>query len=252
MNNKIYKLTNNNGVEIEFIAYGGKLKSILVPSTGNKVDILMGYDTVDLKTEIIYALNNNNEFIVDIQAKTDKPTIVNINIHPYFNLNGVGQGKIFNHELEINSSYFTPFREQLIPTGEIKQLKNTNIDFSKKRRVGDCISANCSLIRPIGGIDHNFIIDKKKGELAFACKLTEPESGRGVEVYTTNHALQVYTAMNFNGSEIGKGSLPLQQYNGISLQAQNFPDSINNKNFPNCVLNPDEVYSEKIIYKLII
>lgn len=336
MNNNIYQLKNKNGLCIDFIAQGGKIKSVKMPVGDGFVDVALGYDTVEeviegdayigalcgrvanrinkaqfnlentlytleqndrgnhlhggsngfhakfwdvnviqkegyvsayelsivsedgdgnypgkLKVNVIYALNNNNEFLINIEAKSDKTTVVNITSHPYFNLNGVGCGKIFNHFLEINAEQFTPIDEFCIPTGEIVSVIETDMDFSKSKRIGDIINSDFDPIHQLKGLDHNFVINNSNEKLAFACRLLEPESGRAVELYTTQPGVQVYTAMHFDGSEIGKDKIPMLQYCGVALEAQNFPDAPNKLNFPSCVLKANETYSEQILYKFI-
>lgn len=203
----------------------------------------------NVKVEVIYALNNNNEFLIDMVANTDAPTILNLTSHPYFNLNGVNNGKIFNHELELNSDSYTPINEELIPTGAIQSIVNTDLDFNQPKRLGDVISSEQDAIHAIQGINFNFVLNKGKGDLAFACRLKEPLSGRAVEVFTTQPGLQIYTGMHFNDTEIGKGGMPFHSYCGVAIEAQNFPNAPNHNNFPSCVLMPEDIYHEKTIYK---
>jgi len=205
----------------------------------------------NLSVEVIYALNNNNEFLIDMHATTDKTTVVNLTSHPYFNLNGVGGGKIFNHELLVNADTFTPLNEVSVPTGEIKKVKGTDMDFSLPVKLGDRISSKYEQIKLVGGIDHNWVILKEMGTMGLACSVRVPESGRAIEVYTTQPGIQVYTSMHFNGSEKGKGDIPFTQYCGIAIEPQNFPDAPNKPNFPSAVLTPDKKYNEKIVYKFI-
>lgn len=334
MQEKLFTLKNNSGVEIDFIPKGAKLISVRLPENDGFVDICLGYDTVkeayegddymgaicgrvanrignsefklndeliklnanegvnqlhggangfqvkewnvepfelkdyisayklslfspdgdenypgNLSVEIIYALNDSNELLIDIKAKTDKTTVVNLTSHPYFNLNGVNGGKIFNHDLQLNAKEFTPINEQSIPTGEIQNIENTDLDFIKEKRIGDVIGSDFAPIKALQGIDHNFVLDKQENELGFACKVTEPNSGRAIEVRTTQPGLQIYTGMHFDDIELGKGGIPFQPYCGLAIEAQNFPDAPNHDNFPNCILEPKQEYHEKIVYK---
>lgn len=203
----------------------------------------------NLNVKIIYALNNKNEFLIDIQANTDKDTVVNLTSHPYFNLNGVNRGKVFNHYLEVNATKFTPINEESIPTGDFCDVEGTDMDFNKATRIGDIIRSGYDPIHALQGLDHNFVINKNDKEYGFACRLSEPESGRSVEVYTTQPGVQVYTGMHFDDIEIGKGGVPFQPYCGVAIEAQNFPNSVNQPNFPNCILTPEDTYDEKIVYK---
>jgi aldose 1-epimerase len=203
----------------------------------------------NLEVAVIYALNNNNEFFIDIKATTDKPTPVNLTSHPYFNLNGVGNGKIFNHKLWINADAFTPLNEVSVPTGEIRSIKNTPMDFTSPVRLGDVINSAYEQIKLVGGLDHNWVLNKGKDALVKAAVLSEPESGRSIEVFTTQPGLQVYTSMHFDGTEAGKGGIPFSPYGAVAIEAQNFPDAPNKSHFPNSILNPGETYHEIIIYK---
>ncbi|MBI9066245.1 MAG: galactose mutarotase [Salinivirgaceae bacterium] len=203
----------------------------------------------NLNATIIYALNDANEFLIDITATTDKTTVVNLTSHPYFNLKGAGNGDVLNHILEISAKQFTPLSTDMVPSGEMRSVKNTAMDFTKPVVIKDRIDSDYEQIQLVGGLDHNWIVNKQQGELALAAKVTEPKSGRSVEVYTTQPGIQVYTAMHFNGSDIGKGQVPFKKYCGIALEAQNFPDAPNHSNFPSSILKPQEKYQEKIQYK---
>jgi len=332
--NQIYKLVNDNGLVIGFLAYGARITTVKMPSSQGLVDIALGYDTPEqsikgdtyigaicgrfanrisnggfhlngkfiklaqndrtnqlhggpngfnkktwtvepivksefssayqltmvspdgdenypgeLTVTMIYALNNQNEFLIEFNAQSSKTTIVNLTSHPYFNLNGVGKGKIFNHVLQINANEFTPLNQMSVPTGEFRKVAGTDMDFNKPVKLGDVINSSYEQIAPLEGIDHNWVINKPANEIGFAVKITEPESGRSVEVYTTQPGIQVYTSMHFDGSEVGKGGIPITQYAAIALEAQNFPDAPNRPEFPSSVLNAGETYHQKIMYK---
>lgn len=201
----------------------------------------------ELKVEMVYSLNNDNEFTIDISATTDKTTIVNLTSHPYFNLKGCGNGNILDHLLEINADTMTPTNENQIPTGEFRNLDGTAMDFRSAKAIKEAIESDDEQVKLCGGIDHNWVINKN--ENACALRLTEPESGRTLELYTTQPGVQVYTAIHFDGSEAGKGKKPLEQFGGIAIEAQNYPDAINHPNFPSPVLKPGETYKEQITYK---
>ncbi len=203
----------------------------------------------NLTVQVVYALNEKNEFLIDFKAVTDTTTTVNLTSHPYFNLKGAGH-HVLDHLLQINAGYFTPVDETMIPTGEIKPVENSGMDFRSPVRIGDKVFDHDPQIKLAGGLDHNWVINRKSKELVMAAKLTEPESGRSVEVFTTQPGLQVYTASHFNGSEKGKGGFPINQFSGIALEAQNFPDAPNHLNFPNAVLKKGEIYHERVMYRL--
>lgn len=203
----------------------------------------------ELKVELIYSLNNKNEFSIDISAKTDKTTIVNLTSHPYFNLNGVGNGSVLNHLLEIDADKMTPLNKNSVPTGEFRDIEGTAMDFRKAKSIKEAVESDDEQIKMAGGIDHNWVLNKAKGEYAQVLKLSEPVSGRTLELLTTQPGVQVYTGMHFDGSEIGKNNAPFNIFDGVAIEAQNFPDAINHADFPSPILKPDEKYEEKIVYR---
>jgi len=238
-----FNLKNWDVSPIELTGYESAFKLSLLSPDGDE-----NYPG-NLKVEVIYALSNQNELLLDIKANTDKTTVVNLTSHPYFNLNGVNGGKIFNHVLEINANSFTPLSEVSVPTGEIRKVPGTDMDFNHPKKLSDVINSKYQQIHLVGGLDHNWVINKKEKEMSLAARISEPLSGRAVEVYTTQPGIQVYTAMHFDGTQVGKGQMPFTQYCAIALEAQNFPDAPNHPNFPICILNPGETYHEKIVYK---
>ncbi len=205
----------------------------------------------ELKIEMIYSLNNDHEFEIDIKATTNKTTIVNLTSHPYFNLNGVGKGlDISNHKLTVNAKEFTPLDENSIPTGELRSVEGTPMDLRKGVILKDLLNSDYEQIKQVGGIDHNWVIDKAPGEMGLAMKLYSQHTAISLEMHTTQPGVQLYAGMHFDGSEIVHLSNKLNAFDGLAIEAQNFPDAINHSNFPNSVLKPDEVYHEKIMYKI--
>lgn len=183
-----------------------------------------------------YSLNDENELRIDYHATTDKDTIVNLTNHSYFNLGG--QGTILDHELTLHAGSFTPVADDLIPTGEIRSVDGTPMDFRTGRVIGQ------------GGYDHNFALDDwDRGSLRSVARLREPRSGRVMEVLTTQPGIQFYSGNFLDGSLIGKGGVAYQKYAGLCLETQHYPDSPNHPNFPSTMLRVGETYREATIYK---
>ena len=203
-----------------------------------------------LEVKVIYTLTDQNEVVIDYEATTDKATIVNLTHHSFFNLQGEGIGDILGHQFVINADYFTPVDDGLIPTGEVKPVKGTPFDFLKSHTVGERINNDDQQLKFGKGYDHNWVLNKKEtGSLTLAATVTEPNSGRVMEVLTTEPAMQFYTGNFMNGNDIGKGGKPYIYRSAFCLETQHSPDSPNHNNFPNTVLRPGEKYSQKTIYK---
>ena len=203
-----------------------------------------------LSVTISYTLTDNNELVIDYRAATDKTTVCNLAHHSYFNLAGHNSGQILHHELEVMAKNSTPTDDTLIPTGKIEPVADTPFDFTKKK----AMSKDLGKLRgtPIG-YDLNFVLDKGSTERPeLAARVTEPKSGRVLEVLTTEPGLQFYTGNFLDGSNIGKGGAPYNHYDGFCLEAQKFPDSVNHpewKDKSSTILKPGETYKQTTIYK---
>jgi aldose 1-epimerase len=197
-----------------------------------------------------YTLTDNNELIVDYRATTDKPTVCNLAHHSYFNLTGDASEQILGHELQIFAKNYTPADDTLIPTGKIEPVAGTPFDFTKPK----VISKDLGLLRgdPIG-YDLNYVLDKGSSERPeLAARITDPKSGRMMEVLTTEPGFQFYTGNFLNGTSIGKGGTAYNRYTGFCMEPQRFPDSVNKpewKEKSNAVLRPGETYKQTTIYK---
>jgi len=183
----------------------------------------------------------DNELRVDYRATTDRDTIVNLTNHSYFNLRGAGT--ILDHELTLNADHFTPVSEDLIPTGEIKPVEGTPMDFRKAKAIGS------DLGKVAGGYDHNFVLNNWDGTLRLAARLYEPVSGRALEILTTEPGMQFYSGNFLDGSLIGRNGVAYALYTGLCLEPQYFPDAPNHPNFPSTVLRPGEAYTQTTIYQ---
>ena len=205
----------------------------------------------ELKVDVLYGLTDDNEFVIDYTAVTDKPTVINLTSHPYFNLSGAGNGTVEDHELQINASKYTPIDEKLgTVSGEISLVADTPFDFTGAKKIGEAVNANAEQLEFAGGgLDHNFVIDHHDGTIKHVATLVDPASGRKMEVYTDQPGLQVYTGNHFDGSEKGKQGKPIVKWGGVALETQIFPDSPNHNHFPNAILRPGETYKHLCVYK---
>jgi aldose 1-epimerase len=200
----------------------------------------------NLNVSVTYMLTNKNEFKIEYLATTDKSTPLNLTHHSYFNLAGAGNGDVLNHQLFINARKYTVVDSTFIPTGELRDVKGTALDFTKMQTIG-------SRIKELGGnpigYDHNYVLINGEKKLALAAKVIDPESGRAMEVYTDQPGVQFYTGNFLDGSITGKGGKAYNQYSGFCLETQKFPDSPNQPSFPDCILKPGELYKSTTIYK---
>lgn len=201
----------------------------------------------NLDVKVTYLLTDANEFIINYEATTDKPTIVNLTNHSYFNLKGEGNGDILDHEITINADKFVAIDQGLIPTGELKLVKGTPFDFKNPHKIGERINAKDQQIEYGKGYDHTFALNTT-GAIALAATVTEATTGRKMEVRTTEPGVQFYTG-NFLKGNPGKGGKPYPYRSGFCLETQHFPDSPNKPEFPSVVLRPGEVYKSTTIYK---
>jgi aldose 1-epimerase len=201
----------------------------------------------NLTVTAVYTLTHDNALRLDFTATTDQATVVNLTHHSYFNL--AGAGDILNHELMIPAEQFTPVSASLIPTGELRALKGTPLDFSTPTKIGARINQPDEQLKLGRGYDHNFVLNNPSRNLVLAARVFEPTTGRVMEVETTEPATQFYSGNFLDGTITGKGGQVYHQRTGLCIEPQHFPDSPNQPAFPSTVLRPGETYTNTISYK---
>ncbi|MDM8005914.1 MAG: aldose epimerase family protein [Phycisphaerae bacterium] len=203
-----------------------------------------------LKCTVTYRLTNANELKIEYEATTDKPTPVNLTNHSYFNLAGAGNGDNLSHVMMLNADRFLPVDKTLIPTGELRPVKGTPFDFTKPTPIGKNINADGEQVKFGNGWDHCWVLNQKTpGELTLCARVTEPTSGRVMEMHTTEPAVQFYSGNFLDGSNVGKGGKAYKFRYGFCLEAEHYPDSPNKPEFPSTILKPGETYRQTTIYR---
>ena len=262
LNGQEYKLAANNGPNT---LHGGAKGSRFVVFDAKQVDdstVVMSYTYRDgeenfpgtLPSMVKYSVTDKNEFLVEWAAvAADKPTVVNFTTHTFWNLAGHNGGDVLGHVLQVNGDAFLPIDKTLIPTGELKPVKGTVMDFTKPETFGKRIGADDEQLKLGNGYDHHYVLNKKRdGEFSLAARMFEPKSGRVMEVWTTEPGIQVYSGNFLEGKQprdVGKGGALYAFRTGFCLEPSHFPDSVNKPAFPSTVLNPGEWYTGKTVYR---
>ena len=224
----------------------------VLPSRHNAASVQFTYLSPDgeeaypgnLSVVVLYTLTDENELRIDYHCTTDKPTVVNLTNHSYFNL--AGGGDVLDHELFINADRYTVADADLIPTGEIATVKGTPLDFTQPTRIG----ARIDQLKPQpNGYDHNYVLNGGGSSLALAARAYEPNSRRVLEVLTTEPGVQLYTGNWLDGRIQGIGGVAYVRHGGFCLETQHYPDSINHPGFPSTVLRPGQTYQSTTVFR---
>ncbi|KAF0198677.1 MAG: aldose 1-epimerase [Bacteroidetes bacterium] len=250
-----YHLGSNDGIHHLHGGHTGFDKAVWMPEIGqseNAVQLILTHFSPDgdegypgnLMAKVIFTLTQNDELITAYECTTDQPTPLNLTNHVYFNLSGNFKGDILNHELSIRAGQITETDRELIPTGRILPVENTVFDFRKPSLLKE------KLLMHQGGFDQNYVLDDYLPEyLKMAARLSETNSGRVLEIYTTQPGIQLFTLQTDIYPLKIKGNLIPGQIAGLALELQHFPDSPNHTGFPETLLSPGEVYNQKTVYR---
>jgi aldose 1-epimerase len=257
LDGKEYKLAVNNGPNALHGGLRGFDKVVWTAKTPDAQSVELTYLSKDgeegypgnLTSTVTYSLSDNNELKIEYRATTDKDTVLNLTNHSYFNLAGQGSGDVLKHQITINADRFTPVDAGLIPTGELPKVEGTPFDFRQPHAIGERINAADQQIKLGGGYDHNFVLNRTGDSLELAARVTEPTSGRVMEVLTTQPGVQFYTGNFLDGSFKGKGGKAYQRRYALCLETQHFPDSPNHPAFPTSELKPGEEYHQTTVFR---
>jgi aldose 1-epimerase len=259
LDGKDYQLaTNNTPGGMPCHLHGGKTGFDKALWKGEVIgdSVVFRYRSVDgeegypgnLDVTVTYSLTDSNELIWEATATTDAPTIINLVHHSYWNLSGDPQRSILNHELQLEAKHYLPTNVGMIPTGEIADVSGTPMDFTHATAIGQRIDADFEALRFAGGYDHCWVLNPGTGT-RLAARLSDPTSGRTMEVFTNQPGIQFYSGNFLDGTAIGKSGITYGHRSGLCLETQNFPDAPNHPAFPSAVLRPGETYRHRMIHR---
>ncbi len=264
LNGKVYELVKNDGNNH---LHGGKVGfhnviwNVEIQEENGAEKLVLTHTSPDgeenypgnLNVKVEYSLSEDNELKLDYNAVSDKDTVVNLTNHAYFNLSGHASGDVLKHQIYINADKFTPVNDECIPTGEIKDVKGTVMDFTKMSSFAEGIASGDEQIVYGLGYDHNWALNTNGNINEVACELYEPQSGRAMQVFTTKPGIQFYSGnhLNENVELIGKNNTVYNKRTGLCLETQFFPNAMKHKNFPSPILKGNETYHYVTIYKFL-
>ena len=258
-----YDVPRNDGTNSLHGGSAGFYKRVwqatVVPPTNDSVGLKLHYTSPDgemgypgtLSVDVTYTLSSDDTLRLDYRAETDKPTVVNLTSHPYWNLAGEGAGTIYDHVLTLGADCYTPLDSTLIPTGEIARVAGTPLDFTSPVPIGARIWDGFPQLAIARGYDHNFVLERDDStSLVLAARVHEPKSGRELEVFTTEPGIQLYSGNFLDGTLRGTSARAYEQGGGFALETQHFPDSPNHPEFPSTVLRPGDLFDSTTVYRL--
>lgn len=260
INGKVYELEKNDGANNLHGGYVGYNKFLYETEVYEDDDIAsiefsrlsphmeQGFPG-NLDISVTYSLTEANELVIEYLAISDRDTIVNLTNHSYFNLSGHASGSILDHKLWIKSNQFTPTTSDLIPTGEIRDVEGTPMDFRNFKSIGQDIDADYEPLIMAGGYDHNYILDINGNEVEKVAELKDDKSGRKMEVFTNLPGMQLYTANFLQPMTNTKGGANYARRDGVCFETQYYPNSCNISSFPSCLLKAGKEYDSVTIYK---
>lgn len=260
LDGETHQLVANQGPDFVHHLHGGtegfdkKVWAAETEETPGKASLKLSYVSPDMEENYpgtlsvgaVYTLADDDTLTLEFTAETDKPTVVNLVNHSYWNLAGAGSGDILGHLLRLNADSYTPTDSASIPTGEIVPVDGTPYDFRAEKSVGRDMSL---LTSKIGGYDMNFVLNGEAGTLREAAEVCDPASGRVMTVLTTAPGVQFYAGFKLDGSLTGKNGARYGACAGLCLETQHYPDSPNKPQFPSTLLSPGEVYSHDVVWK---
>jgi len=260
LNGKVYELEKNDGANNLHGGSPGYNKVMYdteIFEDGDMISIEFSRLSPDgeqgfpgnLDITVTYSLTDNNELVIEYHAVSDKDTVVNLTNHSYFNLSGHNSGDILNHKVWINADKFTPTTDDLIPTGELRDVSGTPMDFRTLKRIGDDIDSDYEPLRQAGGYDHNYVLNNESGEVEKVAELVDESTGRVMEVFTNKPGMQFYTSNMLTPVENGKDGATYGKRAGVCFETQYFPNACNIKSFPSSILKAGQEYDFVTIYK---
>ncbi len=260
LNGKRYTLARNNGQNSLHGGWKGFDKKVWNAheiTQGAEPALELSYLSPDgeegypgnLHVTVRYTLTSSNELRIDYSATTDKDTVLNLTNHSYFDLSGQGAGKILDFEVMINAERFTPVDANLIPTGELRPVEGTPFDFRKSMPIGSRIDQSDEQLKLAIGYDHNFVLNGRGNVLSLAARASDPQTGRVLEVLTTQPGIQFYTGNHLDGSLTGKDGVAYSFRSGVCFETQHFPDSPNHPEFPSTELKAGQQYRGTTVFR---